>query len=259
METLVLERHDKVCVLTLNRPEVRNAVDFAMWDEMTLALREIDEDHSISALVVTGSEGAFCGGADLNALLGEASPGAGVRRIMAEDPIGSINFARCRVPVVTAVNGAAAGGGVGMALQGDVILAARSALFLLTFGSRLGLVPDMGATWYLPRFVGLARALPMAMLGEPVTAEQAETWGLIWRCVDDEQLADVALETATRLANAPTRALVKTRELMQQAVHNDLFNQLVLERDCQVHLAHQPECLEGISAFLQRREADFNK
>jgi 2-(1,2-epoxy-1,2-dihydrophenyl)acetyl-CoA isomerase len=161
------------------------------------------------------------------------------------------------VPVVCAVNGAAAGGGVGLALAADIVIAARSAFFYLPFAPALGLVPDLGASWTLPRAVGRARALGLTLLGNKLSAQEAAQWGLIWSCVDDAALADESRQIATRLARLPVHATHEVRELYRASEDNSLQEQLALEMQRQSALADRPAFAEGVRAFLEKRKPRF--
>jgi 2-(1,2-epoxy-1,2-dihydrophenyl)acetyl-CoA isomerase len=160
-------------------------------------------------------------------------------------------------PTVAAVNGVAAGGGVGLALACDIVLAARSATFIQVFAPQLGLVPDMGCSWHLPRLVGAARARALALLGDKLTAEKAAEWGLIWQAVDETDLMPQAAALAERLAAGPTLGLVRTREVLAAAFDNDLAAQLDLERRTQFELGNTEDFAEGVRAFVQKRPPQF--
>ncbi len=163
------------------------------------------------------------------------------------------------IPVVAAVNGAAAGAGASIALAADVVVAGRTAYFLATFLPRLGIVPDMGATWFMPRNVGRARALGMVLLGERLPATQAQEWGLIWSCVDDAALMDEAMTIAQRLAKGPAHAALEARRAFDAADHNGLAGQLDYEKERQRDLLDRPTFKEGVAAFIGKREPDFSR
>lgn len=191
-----------VAVLALNDPDTMNALSIPLQQELRHAIATVRENRSVRALLLIGTDRAFCSGADLSSMSGGGvageSLGQNVGRMMRElsNPL-ILDLQALPVPVVAAVNGAAAGAGVSLALAADVVVAARSAYFLLTFLPRLGLVPDLGATWHLPRLVGRARAMALTLLGDRLSAEQAAEWGLIWACVDDEVLMDEAQALAS--------------------------------------------------------------
>ena len=163
------------------------------------------------------------------------------------------------MPVVCAINGVAAGGGVGLALAGDVILMASSARFVLTFVPKLGLVPDVGATWLLSRLAGRARALAASLLGDAISAQEAERWGLVWKLVDDDRLHDEALAICRRLADGPQRAVLGTRRLIDAAPEMPLGAHVLLERDLQCRLIGGPDFVEGVTAFREKRPARFGR
>jgi 2-(1,2-epoxy-1,2-dihydrophenyl)acetyl-CoA isomerase len=160
-------------------------------------------------------------------------------------------------PVVAVVNGPCAGAGVGLALAADIVLAARSSYFFLSFMPRLGIVPDLGSTWFLERFVGRPRAVAMSLLGERISGEQAAQWGLVWACVDDAQLQAQALATAQRLAALPAHAATEIRQVFDHAARQDLSAQLRHEAERQRELIDRPEFREGVKAFLEKREPKF--
>ena len=164
---------------------------------------------------------------------------------------------RLEKPVLSAVNGVAAGGGVGVALAADMVIAARSAYFVQVFGPRLGIVPDCGCTWFLPRLVGRARALGLALLGEKLPAEQAAEWGLIWKCVEDGTLMDEVAAVAERLSKGPTKAYGYIKKAYAESQRNRLDEQLEYERFCQRTLCDTSDFLEGVTAFLEKRPARF--
>jgi 2-(1,2-epoxy-1,2-dihydrophenyl)acetyl-CoA isomerase len=196
-EHILFEVESAIATLTLNRPQTLNALTFTMMDEILVALSEIEDNHSIGALIITGSGRGFCSGQDLRNRPGE---GVDVVSALMTRYFPAMNAIRqCRVPVITAVNGTAAGAGCSFALLGDVTLAAESAAFIQVF-SRIGLAPDLGSTYLLPRLVGRARALQMMLSNEPVTATTARDWGMINGCVEDKNLLPAARKMAVNLA-----------------------------------------------------------
>lgn len=247
-----------IAQLTLNRPQRLNAFNEAMHAEMREALAEIGRDASIRALLLTGAGRGFCAGQDLDdraVAPGGAAVDLGASIDRNYRPL-VLALRTLRVPVVCAVNGVAAGAGANLALACDLVVAARSASFIQAF-CKLGLVPDSGGTYFLPRLVGTARALGLALLGERLTAEEAAAWGLIWRCVDDAELVAVATELCARLAQGPTRGLVATRQALHAAAANSLEQQLDLERDLQRELGYGDDYREGVAAFVGKRAPRF--
>ena len=246
-----------MATLTLDRPEVLNSFTVEMHREIRAALKQMEADGSIRALLITGAGRAFSAGQDLN----EGDPGSDWGADLAESLNRNYNrlvktVHSLELPVVCAVNGIAAGAGANVALACDIVLAARSASFIQAF-IRIGLIPDAGGTFILPRLVGKARATGLAMLGEPISAETAEAWGLIWRCVDDERLIDEATALAERLAAQPTRAMALMKRAFDASGVNTLAEQLDLERDLQGVALRTEDCREGVAAFLDKREASF--
>ncbi len=259
--TIKLETSDGIAVLTLNRPEVLNSINMAMIAEIRSAVKAVAADESARVLMLTGEGRAFCAGADLAAQGQRAegmSVGEGVAHGMktAFNPMMSELYALDK-PILSAVNGTTAGGGVGLALVADICIAAKSASFISVFGPKLGLIPDLGTTWQLPRLVGRARALGMAITGEKIPAEMAADWGLIWKCVDDATLMDVARELAAKIAKGPTSAFAQIRKALDVAPHNSYDDQLDYERVTQGQLGDHPNFVEGVKAFLGKREAKF--
>ena len=254
-ETILTERREDVLVLTLNRPDRLNAASLQMADELSLGLARLD---GARAVLITGAGRAFCSGADLQArgdrsiTGGEASYLALTQRY---NPLMQ-RLAELSVPVVTAVNGAAAGVGCSIALAADFVLAGRSAYFLQAFVN-IGLVPDGGASWMLPRLVGKARATEMMMLGERIGAEKAEAWGLIHRCVDDEALMDEATALAERLARGPTVALGVMRRNIASALDGTYGDALQREAAGQRVAGGSEDAKEGARAFLGKRKPEF--
>ncbi len=260
-DTVLLERDGPVAILRLNLPERLNSLALPLQERLRDLLAELAADPSVRALVLTGAGTAFCVGADLSGLqppsdgrsLGEWTRDAMVAlsNRLIED-LRSLPF-----PVVAAVNGPCAGAGVGLALAADIVLAARSSYFFLSFMPRLGIVPDLGSTWFLERFVGRPRAVAMSLLGERISGEQAAQWGLVWACVDDAQLQAQALATAQRLVALPAHAATEIRQVFDHAARQDLSAQLRHEAERQRELIDRPEFREGVKAFLEKREPKF--
>jgi 2-(1,2-epoxy-1,2-dihydrophenyl)acetyl-CoA isomerase len=256
--TVLLEVAEGAATITLNRPDKLNAFTEAMHHELAQAFDRIEADPAIRAVLLTGAGRAFCAGQDLSDRVvrdGDAPPDLGSTLDRLYNPL-IRRICRLPRPVVCAVNGVAAGAGANIALNCDIVLAARSARFIQAF-CKLGLVPDAGGTYALPRLVGVARARGLALLGEPLTAEQAEAWGLIWRAVDDDRLMAEATILARHLATQPTFGLGLTKRALLASATNSLDAQLDLERDLQREAGRSEDYREGVAAFLAKRPAVF--
>lgn len=261
-ETIRLALQGRVAVITLNRPQRLNAAPPQMFDDLRAALQHLPA-LGARALLITGEGRAFCSGADLQsrAEAGAETPtetrGARTFRALTQHYSPTmLALAQLGIPVVTAVNGVAAGIGCSLALAGDFVLAARSAYFLEAFVN-IGLVPDGGATWMLARQVGKARATEMIMLGERIAAEKAEQWGLIYKAVDDAELMAQAMALAERLASGPTRALGMMRQGLARALAQSYEEALATEAAHQSLAADSADAAEGGKAFLERRKPAF--
>lgn len=252
-ETLVFERRDGVAQVTLNRPERLNALDATLIRELTAAATLIRADSAVRAVLLAARGRAFCSGADLSGdviTTIEASLRDGF------NPMVSAWF-DLPVPVVVAVQGIAAGAGASLALAGDIVLAAHSAVFLQLFAPKLGLMPDLGSTFHLPRSVGSARAKGLALLGDALSASDAAAWGLIWACVDDEALGAEATRLAERLARGPTAAYRQIKAVLNEQVPRTLGEQLQRELAGQVALGETHDFAEGLAAFRAKRPPLF--
>lgn len=257
-QTILFEVDAGVARLTLNRPERLNSFNAEMHAEVRAAL---DQARSGAArvLVITGAGRGFCAGQDLHDRA--VAPG-GVAADLGESieknykPL-VLGLRTLPMPVIAAVNGVAAGAGANIALACDLVVAARSASFVQAF-SRLGLVPDSGGTWFLPRLAGSARALGLALLGEKLPAEQAAAWGLIWRCVEDAELAAVVDGLARGFASGPTRGLARTKQAIYEGWGRTLAEQLDVERDYQAELGRSADYAEGVAAFSEKRTPRFS-
>lgn len=252
-ETLLYAVSDGVATITLNRPEVRNALNQRMRAEIYHAVRRAQGDAR--ALVLSGAGGAFCSGQDL----GDAAHVTdidveGTLRDEYEPMMQAIYD--CEIPVLAAVSGAAAGAGASLALSADVVIAGRSASFILSF-SRIGLVPDAGATYWLPRRIGQARAMGMALFAEPVDAQTAADWGMIWKVVDDANLSETVSQRAAALANGPTEAYGYIKQAMRQSFDQTFEAQMRLESHYQGLAGRTRDFREGVMAFLEKRSPKF--
>lgn len=254
-EPLVLiETTGAVRKLTLNRPAALNSFTAAMHRELRAALDAAADDASVRCLVITGAGRGFCAGQDLNDREVNTNTGDVVERIY--KPL-ALRIASMPVPVIAMVNGVAAGAGANFALGCDLVVAARSAVFIQAF-SKIGLVPDCGGTWLLPRLVGRAKAIGLAMTGDKLGAEDAERMGLIWRCIDDAALAEQTMALAGKLAAMPVKALAATRRTIDQSMMIDYAAALSLEARAQSELSAQSDFREGVAAFLEKRAPKFS-
>jgi 2-(1,2-epoxy-1,2-dihydrophenyl)acetyl-CoA isomerase len=260
-QTVLLERLEAgVLTLTLNRPERLNALNAALTQALSAAINRAAADPDCRAILITGAGRGFCSGADLAdraVAPGKPRPDLGQSLDKGLNPIIRA-LRRLPKPVVCAVNGAAAGAGANLALACDIVLAAKSAEFLQAF-VRVGLIPDAGGTFHLPRLVGDARARALMMLAEPIGAEAAQASGMIWRAVDDEDLMGEARIAAERLAAGATHALGLIKRALLASPLNSLVAQLDLERDLQREAGFGDEFVEGVRAFLDKRPPDFRR
>jgi 2-(1,2-epoxy-1,2-dihydrophenyl)acetyl-CoA isomerase len=248
-------RDGAVGILTLNEPESLNAMTPDLLGALEKAIAEMTADPTVRALVLTGEGRGFCSGQNLKAA--EALGQDIVTGVMKFYWPAFKALRECRVPIVVAVNGVAAGGGFSLAMAGDMIVAARSANFIQVF-SRIGLVPDLGSTWLLPRLIGRQRALELMLFNEPISAERAREWGLVRDVVDDAQLMPEAIRLAQRLAQGPTRALVATRMLLEESEHAAYAAQFRKEIEVQSDVRQSADALEGRAAFVEKRKASFS-
>ena len=257
-ESIQFKIENGIAVLTLNRPDRLNSFTQAMHREVRDALDQVQADQSVRVLVLTGAGRGFCAGQDLNDRAVEpGAPGVDLGESVEKFYAPLVTTLRTLpMPVICAVNGVAAGAGANLALACDIVLAAKSASFIEAF-CKLGLIPDTGGTWVLPRLLGPARAMGLALLGEKLTAEKAEQWGLIWRCVEDGALMTEAMAMATHFASAPTKGLACTKRAMLASWTNGLADQLKLEAQMMRELGYSHDYREGVSAFIEKRQPNF--
>lgn len=256
-ETILFSVEQGVARLTLNRPDKLNSFNVQMHGEVREALRRV-ADEGGRVLVLSGAGRGFCAGQDL----GDRAVAPGGKGVDLGESIEKyykplvLALRNLPMPVIAAVNGVAAGAGANIALACDLVIATRSASFVQSF-SKLGLVPDSGGTWFLPRAVGNARALGLALLGDKLPAEQAAQWGLIWRCVEDAEFKETVDALAKQLAVAPTLGLARTKQAIHESWGHTLERQLDHERDGQRALGYSQDYAEGVAAFTQKRNANF--
>ncbi len=256
-ETILFSVEDGIARLTFNRPDRLNSFTAAMHGEVADALTAA-EDPAVRVLLLTGAGRGFCAGQDLSdrAVAPGGAPvdlGDSVERHYSPLIRRLVTIAK---PVVCAVNGVAAGAGANIALACDIVIAARSAKFIQSFAN-IGLIPDSGGTWVLPRLIGQARALGLALTGEPLSAGQAEAWGMIWKCVDDAALADEAQALAAKFASGPTRGLAATKRAIRESWLRSLPDELTIERDLMRELGRSADYQEGVAAFMAKRPPAF--
>ena len=256
--SILLEAQDGYAVVTLNRPDRLNSFNVEMHERLRDAVTEVKRRDDIRALLITGAGRGFCAGQDLSdrAVKADAAPvDLGYTLSTFYNPL-IRTLRELPKPVISAVNGVAAGAGANLALAADIVIAGRSASFVQAF-SKIGLVPDCGGTYFLPRLAGTARAMGLALLGDKLSAEDAERWGLIWKCVDDAKLMDEARALARQLGAGPTKGYADIKRAIYASATNTLDAQLDLERDLQRELGKTADYREGVQAFLEKRAPKF--
>lgn len=257
-QNILFDLKDGVAKLTLNRPDRLNSFNVQMHGEVRDALGKLAKEPTARVLVLTGAGRGFCAGQDL----GDRAVAPGGQGVDLGESIENyykplvLALRNLPMPVIAAVNGVAAGAGANIALACDLVIATRSASFVQAF-SKLGLVPDSGGTWFLPRLLGNARAMGLALLGDKLPAEQAAQWGLIWRCVEDAEFAATIDSLAAQLAAAPTRGLARTKQAIYESWGRSLEQQLDQERDFQRELGRSQDYSEGVAAFTEKRTPRF--
>lgn len=257
-QTILFDINEGVARLTLNRPDRLNSFNVQMHQEVREALTQAAASKEARVLVFTGAGRGFCAGQDL----GDRAVAPGGQGVDLGDSIENyykplvLALRNLPMPVIGAINGVAAGAGANLALACDLVIATRSASFVQAF-AKLGLVPDSGGTWFLPRLLGNARAMGLAMLGDKLSAEQAAQWGLIWRCVEDVEFKTTVDQLAAQLAAAPTKGLARTKQAIYESWGQTLEQQLNLERDFQRELGRSQDYAEGVAAFTEKRTPKF--
>ncbi len=255
MPMTLSERRGPLVILTLNNPSQYNALASELIADFAAALGEAQSAPGVRAILLTGAGKGFCSGAQFGGDTFERGENIGAMMRASINPLIE-NIRQSAVPIVVAVNGPAAGAGVGIALAGDIVIAARSANFILSF-ARLGAALDGGTSLFLQRSIGVARARAISLLAEPVAAETAERWGLIWKCVDDDALFDEGLAVAQRLADGPPIALRLIKQQLEAAWTADLANALDGEANAQAHAFVTDDLREGAAAFVEKRAPHF--
>ncbi len=252
-ETITLDISEGIGLITLNRPEVMNALNTRMRAELTEAVRAAGKEARV--VVLTGAGRAFCSGQDLGDRVNATN--VNLERTLRDEYEPLLKeITSCPVPVIAAVNGAAAGAGGNLALACDVVIASEKAMFLQAF-TRIGLIPDAGGTYWLPRQVGMARAMGAALFAEPVSATQAAEWGMIWEAVPEAEFDAHWRARAAHLATGPTMAFARVKQALRASLDNDLEAQLKLEARLQGQCGKSRDFKEGVLAFLEKREAQF--
>ena len=261
VETITYEEAMGVATIKLNRPDRLNAVTAQMLEELKEALARASASDDIRCLLLTGNGRAFCAGQDLSDRTVSGGPGEVARPDLSKslsegyNPL-ILSLVEMEMPTICAVNGVAAGAGANIALACDIVLACRSAKFLQAF-AKIGLIPDSGGSYFLPRMLGLPRARALAMLAEPISAQQAEDWGLIWKQVDDDTILLEATTMARKLAKAPTLGLTLTKKAMLASYNHSLADHLALEAEYQGQGGRSDDYAEGVAAFMEKRDPVF--
>jgi 2-(1,2-epoxy-1,2-dihydrophenyl)acetyl-CoA isomerase len=256
-ETILLEIANGVARLTLNRPDRLNSFTVQMHDEVSRALEAVANGDA-RVLVLTGAGRGFCAGQDLSdRAVAPGGDGVDLGESLEKryNPL-IRRLTSLELPVICAVNGVAAGAGANIAFACDIVIAAKSTKFIQSFAN-IGLIPDSGGTWSLPRLAGQPRAMGLALTAEPLLAERAEAWGMIWKCVDDDKLQEETDALATKFASAPTKGLAATKTLIREGATRTLAEQLDIERDAQRALGRTSDYKEGVAAFMEKRTPNF--
>lgn len=252
-QSILVELRQGVCFITLNRPDVLNSFNATMAAALQGALQRAGSDDQVRTVLITAAGRAFCAGQDL----ADVAPGADLGAIVLRDYNPVIQAIRSlEKPVIAAVNGIAAGAGANLAFACDIVIAAEEASFVQSF-VKVGLIPDSGGTWFLPRLIGLPRATALAMLGDRIHATQAEQWGLIWKVVPGPTLTEVSESIAMHLATQPTRGIGLIKRGLNRSLESDLQSQLAFEAELQREAGATDDYAEGVQAFLAKRPPTF--
>ena len=255
--TVRVDVRDRIAHLTLTRPDAANAVNLLLAQELEAAVESLSERADVGAVLLRGEGRMFCGGGDLKSFAREQDLPVHLEAVTRHLHAALLRLSKLDAIVVAAVQGAAAGAGLGLVGAADLVVAARSASFVMAY-TRLGLTPDGSSSWYLTRALGLRRALELTLTNRILTADEALDWGLVNNVVDDDDLQASAFELAERLATGPTGALARAKRLLLAAGQNDLADQLALETTVLCESAASADATEGISAFTEKRSARFN-
>jgi 2-(1,2-epoxy-1,2-dihydrophenyl)acetyl-CoA isomerase len=255
MEFITKEVNEGVGIITLNRPDVYNSFNIPMAKEVQAALDEFEEDESIRAIILTANGKGFCAGQDLKEATEEGGPSIGEIVDTTYNPI-IMRLRNIEKPIIGAINGVAAGAGANIALACDITFASDKASFIQSFSS-IGLIPDSGGTFFLPRLIGMQRAAAHMFLADKFSAQKAKDLGMIYEVVEHENLMESALEFAKLLAKRPTKGFGLTKRALNLALNNDLESQLTVERKLQIEAANTYDNKEGIAAFLEKRKPEF--
>ena len=248
-QTILFNVTDNVATITLNRPDVMNGLNAQMRADITHAISRASDDAHV--LIFTGAGRGFCSGQDLGDNTSAAN--LDMERVLKEEyePMLKAIY-DCPIPTISAVNGAAAGAGANLALAADVVIATKSAFFMQAF-ARIGLIPDAGGTYWLPRQMGFAKAMGAALFADRITAQQADDWGMIWECVSDDDFAATVMERASHLANGPTKSYQLIKQAVRGSLDNSLDEQLAVEAKLQGEAGKTRDFLEGVMAFMEKR------
>lgn len=257
-ETILYDNSDGIARLTFNRPDRLNSFTAQMHEEVQDALARVEIPGAARTLVLTGAGRGFCAGQDLSDRAVSPAGAAVDLGASVETYYNPLirRLAALPMPVICGVNGVAAGAGANIALGCDIVIAAKSAKFIQSFAN-IGLIPDSGGTWILPRLIGLARAMGLALTGEPLSAERAAEWGLIWKCVEDDSFSDELESLARKFADGPTKGLAETKKRLRAAMLNSLDSELDAERDAMRMLGYSADYSEGVAAFTAKRKPIF--
>lgn len=256
MESILFEKNEGVASITLNRPQAFNSFNREMALSFQAALDDCQANQKVRVVVISGEGKAFCAGQDLKEVTDEKL-NPGFKKIL-DEHYGPIikKIRELEKPVIAAVNGVAAGAGANIALACDLVIAHEKALFIQAF-SAIGLIPDSGGTFFLPRLVGFQKATALAMLGEKISAKQAEEMGLIYKVVDEEEYEEYVNRISSKLAQMPTKALALTKQAFNASMDNNLEQQLALESKLQIEASETKDYHEGVSAFVEKRQPNF--